>query len=112
MRSETPTLTPEMRRAALDKAMASRRKVAQLKQDLRDGKVSFRDVIAMRDDEAVGRMKVIDLLRTLPGVGAVRAELIMNEIPIASSRRVRGVGLRQLEDLLAVEEKYRSSEEG
>lgn len=111
MERQVPTLTQEMRQAALEKAMANRRKIAQVKQDLRDGKVSFQDVIAMRDDEAIGRMKVISLIQTLPRVGSMRAESIMNEIQIAPSRRVRGVGSRQLEKLLAIEEKYRSSDE-
>ncbi len=93
----------------MEKAVASRRKVAQLKQDLRDGKLSFKDAFAMREDDAIGRMKVFYLLLTLPKVGEARAEAIMRDIRIAPSRRLRGLGPRQLEDLLEVEKKYRGS---
>lgn len=103
-----PSITPEMRKSALEKAMESRRKVAGFKQDLRDGKATFKDAFAARDDEAIGRMKVAHLLQTLPGVGSARAEEIMREIRIAPSRRLKGLGARQVEELLKVEERYRS----
>ena len=100
--------THEMREAALEKAMESRKKVASFKQDLRDGKVTFKDVFEAKDDEVIGRIKVTHLLQTLPGVGPARAEAIINKIRIAPSRRVRGLGARQVAELLRIEEKYRS----
>lgn len=103
-----PSLTPEMRKANLEKAMESRRKVASFKQDLRDGRATFEDAFAARDDDAIGRIKVVQLLQTLPGVASARAEAIMKEIRIAPNRRLGGLGPRQIEELLKVEERYRS----
>lgn len=103
-----PSITPETRKAALEKAVESRRKVAGFKQDLRDGKATFEDAFAARDQEAIGRIKVTHLLQTLPGIGSTRAEAIMREIRIAPSRRLKGLGARQVEELLKVEERYRS----
>ena len=104
---QAPSITPEMRQAAMEKALASRRKVAQAKQDLRDGKLTFQDVFDMREDDAIGRIKIIHVLQTLPGIGVTKAEAILKELRIAPTRRVRGVGARQLEGLLEIEKKYR-----
>ncbi len=55
----------------------------------------------MRDDPVVGRMKISTLIETLPGYGKAKAERIMRELQIAESRRIRGIGERQREALLA-----------
>jgi ribosomal protein S13 len=41
-------------------------------------------------------MKVIDLLQSMPGVGKVRAQALMERIGIAGTRRVRGLGANQI----------------
>jgi ribosomal protein S13 len=45
-------------------------------------------------------MKVLAVLESLPGVGKVRARRAMEEIGIADSRRVRGLGDQQRKSLL------------
>lgn len=102
-----PAVTAEERAAALEKARIARQLRAQLKRDLESGEKTFGDAFAMRDDEAIGRMKVVDLLQTLPQVGKITAEAIMEEAQIAPSRRLRGLGKRQTDELLAIEKKYR-----
>jgi guanylate kinase len=42
-------------------------------------------------------MKLIDLLQSVPGIGKVRAELILDRTKISPSRRIGGVGHRQIE---------------
>jgi guanylate kinase len=44
-------------------------------------------------------MKMIDLLTAVPGIGKTRAELIIGRTGISPSRRIGGVGRRQLEQL-------------
>ncbi|WP_283170407.1 integration host factor, actinobacterial type [Curtanaerobium respiraculi] len=95
-----PQLTPEERKAALDKAKAARIKRARVREDLKGGKVTLSQVIDMRDDEVIGRMKVSTLIETLPGYGKAKAEKLMNELRIAPSRRLRGLGDRQKAALL------------
>ncbi len=51
-------------------------------------------------DEVVGKMKVIAVLESLPGVGKVRAKRIMEEVEISEARRVRGLGEQQRKALL------------
>ena len=40
-------------------------------------------------------MRVAELLEALPGIGKVRAAAIMEQLGIAASRRVRGLGIHQ-----------------
>ena len=96
-----PTLTPEQRAAALEKAAVARRVRAELKQRLKHGSGVLPEILAQAsDDEATGKMKVSALLEALPGVGKVRARRIMEEVGISESRRVRGLGRNQVAALL------------
>jgi len=96
-----PTLTEEQRKQALAKAAEARRRRAELKGELKSGKRTLKDVLSRQGDDTVGKMKVSAVLESLPGVGKVRARKLMEELDISSSRRVRGLGAKQREMLLA-----------
>jgi hypothetical protein len=96
-----PTLTPEQRQQALEKAAEARRKRAELKGQLKSGNVTLAEVLNREDDDTVGKMKVASVLESLPGTGKVRARKIMEKLDISSSRRVRGLGSKQKDALLA-----------
>jgi len=95
-----PQLSAEERAKALEKAKEARIKRAQVRDDLKTGKLTLKQVVAMKDDPVVGRMKVSTLIETLPGYGKAKSEKIMNELQIAPSRRLRGLGERQEKALL------------
>lgn len=95
-----PPLTEEQRRRALEKAAEARRKRAELKEQLKSGRTSLKDLIERTDDEIVGKMKVSTVLESLPGVGRVRARKIMERLDISESRRMRGLGAKQKGNLL------------
>lgn len=96
-----PQLTPEQRTAALEKAAAARRARAELKERLKKGETTVKQVLAdAATDEALAKLKVSALLEALPGVGKVRAAQLMEQFQIAPSRRVRGLGERQRKALL------------
>jgi len=96
-----PQLTDEQRAAALEKAAAARRARAELKERLKRGGTSLKQVsIDAETDEALAKLKVSALLESLPGVGKVRAAQLMEQFDIAQSRRVRGLGERQRQALL------------
>ncbi|ROS74527.1 integration host factor, actinobacterial type [Cellulomonas sp. PhB143] len=91
-----PPLTAEQRAAALEKAAEARRIRAEVKNRLKFSQGSLREVIEQgHSDEIVGKLKVSALLESLPGVGKVKARAIMEEIGIAETRRVRGLGPHQ-----------------
>jgi hypothetical protein len=95
-----PPLSEEQRRDALEKAATARRKRAELKEQLKSGRTTLRELLARTDDEVVGKMKVATVLESLPGVGRVRARKLMERLDISESRRMRGLGARQKENLL------------
>ena len=95
-----PQLTPEERTAALEKAKQARILRAQVREDLKSGKLSLEDLLEKKDDEVIGRMKVSTLIETMPGYGKAKTEKVMAELNIAPSRRLRGLGKRQEAALL------------
>ncbi|MGH2807514.1 MAG: integration host factor, actinobacterial type [Actinomycetota bacterium] len=95
-----PPLSEEQRRQALEKAAIARRKRAELKEQLKRGATSLKDLLDRTDDEIVGKMKVSNVLESLPGVGRVRARKIMERLDISESRRMRGLGAKQKDNLL------------
>ena len=95
-----PQLSPEARQEALEKAKAARIKRAQVRDDLKSGKLTIKKILDMSDDPVVGRMKVSTLIETIPGYGKAKAEKVMKELQIAESRRLRGLGERQQAALL------------
>lgn len=96
-----PPLTPEQRAEALAKAADARRERAEVKNRLKYSQGSLREVLEQgRTNDTIGKMKVSAMLEALPGVGRVRAAQIMEEIGISPSRRVRGLGTKQVAALL------------
>lgn len=96
-----PPLTPEQRAAALEKAAAARQARAEVKNRLRYSNGTLSEVIEQAQrDEVIGKLKVSALLEAIPGVGKVKARAIMDEIGIAESRRIRGLGPHQARALV------------
>jgi hypothetical protein len=97
-----PDLDPEQRRAALVKAAEARRIRADLKDQLKLRAIGLRTVFARAErEDAVAKMRVSDVLAAMPAYGPVKARRLMEELDISTSRRVRGLGSRQREALLA-----------
>ena len=97
---QPPSLSPEQRQAALAKAAQARRARADLKDRLKLGAVTLPELFAQSDDDIVGKMKILAVLESLPGVGKVKARRLMEEVGISETRRVRGVGDQQRKALL------------
>ena len=96
-----PSLTPEQRQAALDKAAEARRVRAEVKKKLKDRALSLKELFDLSDtDDIVAKLKVVSVLESLPGVGKVRARRIMEELDISESRRLRGLGPNQKRKLI------------
>ena len=96
-----PALSTETRMAALEKAAEVRRARAELKDRLKMGSVSLQEVLdAASNDEMIGKTKMLTVLESLPGLGKVKARRLLDEIGIADTRRVRGLGDNQRRRLL------------
>ncbi|MFC0454708.1 integration host factor, actinobacterial type [Rhodococcus jostii] len=97
-----PQLTDEQRAAALEKAAAARKARAELKDKLKSGDVTLKQVLSKADvDDIIGKTKVSAILEALPKIGKVKAQEIMANLEIAPTRRLRGLGDRQRDALLA-----------
>ena len=94
-------LTDEQRKAALEKAAAARHARAELREKIKKGETSLEDVLDS-DDPIAARMKVSALIESLPGYGKAKATKVMDELGISATRRVKGLGARQREQLLGV----------
>ena len=95
-----PNLSDADRAAALAKAAEARKARAELRAELKSGKLSFAGVMGRASEPVVARMKVSTLLESLPGFGKAKAAKLMEELDISESRRVQGLGARQREQLM------------
>lgn len=93
-----PTLTSEERRAALQKAAMNRKLRAKFKEDIRSGRRDWREALESYD-EAILKMRVKELIESLPGFGSVRAIAILDRAGISHTRRIQGLGTSQRERL-------------
>ena len=86
---------------ALKRANEIRVRRAQLKKDLKDGRLQIEAVL--RDPpEYVGTAKVFDILMAVPKFGRVKASRFLNQCRISQSKTVGGLSERQRAELLGL----------
>jgi guanylate kinase len=91
-----PVLSKDDRAAAALKAVLARKERAEIKNRLASGEISLFDLFGDPRD-SITRMKLSDALKAVPGIGSKRAELIFAKTGISKSRRIAGVGRKQIE---------------
>jgi len=97
----TPELSDEQRAAALVKATAVRSARRVFKEKVSNGELTLGQAIEQaKADDGLAGIRVHDLVQCLPGVGPKRATALMDEIGISSARRIRGLGVHQVEALV------------
>lgn len=95
-----PELSEADRARAGASGVAARQARARIRVGLADGTLHLSEVLSMSEGtdaqaRAVARMKVVELLSGLRGIGPVRAADAMAELGIAANRRVGGLGVHQ-----------------
>ncbi len=97
---QPPALSDAQRQAALAKAAEVRQRRAEVKARLKMGTLTVAELLELADtDEVLGKIKVLAVLESLPGVGKVKARKLMDAVGIAESRRIQGLGVNQREAL-------------
>ena len=95
----TASSPPEVDRVAASRAaVAARRARAAVKGDVANGVRSPLDVlrVAYEQPEGVeGRLRVPEFLTSIPAIGATKSARIMQELEIATSKRLGGLGRLQ-----------------
>lgn len=96
-----PQLTEAQRAENLKKAAAARHARAELREKIKAGKVSAKQVLNS-NDTAAQRLPVRAMIESIPGYGKAKAAKIMDELGISAKRRVQGLGSRQRERLAEI----------
>jgi len=86
---------------ALRRANEIRVRRAQLKKDLKDGRVRVEDVLG-RPPDYVETAKVFDILMAVPKFGRVKAARFLNQCRISQSKTVGGLSERQRTELIGL----------
>jgi hypothetical protein len=92
--------TDEQRRRALDIANEVRTYRAQLKLDLKAGRVLLDDVLDA-DDPLLASMRIYDLLVAVPWLGQARVRTALRDAHISHTRRLGALTVRERRDLYA-----------
>jgi hypothetical protein len=86
---------------ALEMANQIRTKRAQLKRDLKAGKVKI-DALLLDPPEWLGSAKVFDIILAVPKYGRVKVNRILNQCRISPSKTIGGLSERQRAELVVL----------
>ena len=98
---QAPVRSLDQRMEALKRANDIRVRRAQLKKDLKDGRVQI-DQILSNPPEYVSTAKVFDMLMAVPKFGRVKASRFLNTCRISQSKTVGGLSDRQRTELIGL----------
>jgi hypothetical protein len=104
--SAAPERTLVQRMAALKRANEIRTARAQLKRDVKAGKVQVRDVL-LEPPAYVESMKVFGLLLAAPKLGRVKVDKILQLSRVSPSKTVGGLSMRQRTDVASMSRRSR-----
>ncbi|MEX2210814.1 MAG: integration host factor, actinobacterial type [Gaiellaceae bacterium] len=99
--AQAPARSLDQRMDALRRANEIRVRRAQLKKDLKDGRVKV-DEILRRPPDYVETAKVFDILMAVPKFGRVKAARFLNTCRISQSKTVGGLSERQRAELIGL----------
>jgi hypothetical protein len=96
-----PERSLQQRMDALAIANEVRTRRAQLKRDLKAGRVDVLDLL-LEPPEWIETMKVFDLLLAMPKVGRVKANKVLGRARVSPSKTLGGLTERQRMEVLAL----------
>jgi len=99
-----PGLTAEQREAGRQRAVADRRTRAAIKLDLRNGRIRAGEVLDLAAGSgdrarAASRLRIAEVLLSLPGVGPAAAERALIAAGVSGQRRIGQLGPQQRDRL-------------
>jgi hypothetical protein len=99
--STAPERSHDQRMDALQRANVIRTARAQLKRDLKAGKVSIHTLL-LNPPEYLATAKVIDMLLAVPKYGRVKANKVLTTCRISPSKTIGGLSERQRAELVSL----------
>ena len=101
MTAMTPERSPNQRLAALARANEIRSQRAQLKRDLKAGRISIQQLLTA-PPIYLETAKVADMLLAVPKYGRVKVNKILHNCRISPSKTIGGLSERQRADLVTL----------
>nr|WP_205698170.1 integration host factor, actinobacterial type [Conexibacter sp. SYSU D00693] len=99
--SAAPERSLNQRMDALQKANVIRTKRAQLKRDLKAGRVSIHQLL-LEPPDYLETAKVMDMLLAVPKYGRVKANKVLQTCRISPSKTIGGLSARQRAELVGL----------
>ena len=99
--SAAPERSLVQRMDALQRANEIRTKRAQLKRDLKGGRVSIHELL-LRPPEYLETAKVFDMLLAVPKYGRVKVNKVLGSCRISPSKTIGGLSERQRTELVSM----------
>ena len=99
--TSVPARSRDQRMRALEMANEIRTQRAQLKRDLKAGKVTIERLL-LDPPEWLGSAKVFDIMLAVPKYGRVKVNRILNQCRISPSKTIGGLSERQRAELVAL----------
>jgi hypothetical protein len=101
MTAVTPERSPNQRLAALARANEIRSRRAQLKRDLKSGRISIQQLLS-KPPSYLETAKVSDMLLAVPKYGRVKVNKILHTCRISPSKTIGGLSERQRAELVTL----------
>jgi len=101
MTAVTPERSPNQRLAALARANEIRSQRAQLKRDLKGGRISIQQLLG-KPPSYLETAKVSDMLLAVPKYGRVKVNKILHTCRISPSKTIGGLSERQRAELVTL----------
>jgi hypothetical protein len=101
MSAITPERSPNQRLAALARANEIRSQRAQLKRDLKAGRISIQQLLG-EPPTYLETAKVSDMLLAVPKYGRVKVNKILHNCRISPSKTIGGLSERQRAELVTL----------
>jgi hypothetical protein len=99
--AQAPVRSLDQRMEALKRANDIRVRRAQLKKDLKDGRINIEAILGS-PPQYVETAKVFDILMAVPKFGRVKAARLLNHCRISQSKTVGGLSERQRTELIGL----------
>ena len=96
-----PELTADQRKEAQQRANEVRSQRAALLGQLKTGETTVAALLDRTGEPVVGRIRLYQALRAIPGIGAQRADALMETSGVDPNRKLQGLGSRQRDALVA-----------
>ena len=95
-----PHISKEKRDVGLIKARYYKAQRSEIKQSIKKGLVDFNTFFSESNcrNDVISNMKLIDMIKSIPGVGDIKAQKILKSLSISWRKTIKGLSKKQQEN--------------